>query len=335
MIWIDENYLNQISTSLALFKQVDRGIYNCRCPICGDSAKNKYRARGYFYEGTDSLIYYCHNCTECLSFSKYLEQYHPELYTQYLFEKFSRSHEKLDTNTKFSDIIAPKSDDIFASLESNNPLAIKYLRDRHIEQTFHFTHEFQQWVNSVVPMKFAKPRPDSRVVIPLRGPLGEVYGFQGRSIGDNAIKYITITFPGCPKLFGMDSVDMNRTYYVLEGPLNSLFVDNAIASCGGDIVATLSTVPHIKENAVIIYDNEPRNKTIKKQLDKAIDLGYTVLLWPRNFFEAQDINDIISHQISNNNASLQDAKSYILDTIKNNTYSGLSAKLELSSWAKC
>ena len=44
---IDVKYINLISSRLSKFKRVKPNLYNFRCPICGDSQKNKNKTRGY------------------------------------------------------------------------------------------------------------------------------------------------------------------------------------------------------------------------------------------------------------------------------------------------
>ena len=70
---------------------------------------------------------------------------------------------------------------------------------------------------------------------------------------------------------------------MVEGPLDSLFIDNCIAIAGAD-------VPNLDCNFTVIFDNEPRNKELLKQIEKTIDKGYNVCLWPQNL-RWKDIND--------------------------------------------
>ena len=65
------------------------------------------------------------------------------------------------------------------------------------------------------------------------------------------------------KIFGIDRWNKSETTYVTEGPLDSLFLKNAISSCGGDIVSAIKNFP--KENMIVVYDNEPRSPTIKRK----------------------------------------------------------------------
>ena len=158
------------------------------------------------------------------------------------------------------------------------------------------------------------------MVIPFRKEDGEVFAFQGRAFGDEPQKYITIILDNeHPKIFGLDKVDKNKTIYVVEGPIDSLFLKNCIAVAQSDL-----RVPQFKNNAVLVPDNEPRNEQVCKQIERCIDEGYSVCIWPQNIKE-KDINDMIL--AGNDSAEIQ-------EIIHNNTHKGLQAKTVFNSWKK-
>ena len=45
--FVDIKYIGLLSPNLSQFKKKKDGLYNFRCPYCGDSQKNKLKARGY------------------------------------------------------------------------------------------------------------------------------------------------------------------------------------------------------------------------------------------------------------------------------------------------
>ena len=334
---VDEHFLLcEISPTLENFSKKSKTLYNCKCPVCGDSKTNKFKARGYFMvsrEGT--VVYYCHNCGASMSLSTYIQSERPELYSRYMLEKIKGKGENKKPEKSISTLYKPKNHDILNSLERRNPFAIEYMRRRNLPtDTVYYTPEFQHYVNKLVPGKFKNPRPDKRIVIPLVGKNSVLYGIQGRAIDPSPVKYITIVFDGCPKIWGVDKVNFNKPYYVLEGPFNAMFLDNAIACCGGDLVDTLNKIDHVPDNAIIVYDNDPRNPDIVKKIKSAISKGYKVVIWPEKINSGNDINDIISERLRNNLSTLEDAKSYITGILENNTYQNLSASYKLKRWAK-
>ena len=119
------------------------------------------------------------------------------------------------------------------------------------------------------------------------------------------------------KIFGLNRIDKNKPLFAVEGPIDSLFLDNCIAVAGADF-------NKLPLDYTIIFDNERRNRELLKQIEKTIDNGYKVVLWPDNVKE-KDINDMIL-----SGKTKQEIKS----TIENNTYQGTMAKMRLTTWRK-
>jgi len=63
-----------------------------------------------------------------------------------------------------------------------------------------------------------------------------------------------------------------------------MFLPNAIAMAGADLGSSLN-----RDNAVIVFDNEPRNSEIVKRMSKYIDQGYKLSFWP-DYIPYKDIN---------------------------------------------
>ena len=160
-------------------------------------------------------------------------------------------------------------------------------------------------------------------IIPFFDADKNVHAYQGRAVVDSKIKYITIVLDDTiPKVYGLDTTDFGRDVYVFEGPIDSMFIPNAIATAGGDLVSAVSTLP--KDRLIIVYDNEPRSRETVKKIDKAIMQGYRVCIWPDNM-DHKDINDMVMAGLS---------QDFIKHIINNNTYRDLAAKLALNKWSK-
>ena len=165
---------------------------------------------------------------------------------------------------------------------------------------------------------------DPRIVLPFYNENGELVGVSGRAINNSPLRYLTMRFrDDVPLIFNLNSVDRTKTIYVTEGPIDSLFLPNGIAVAGSDF----KKIPEdIKDNAILVYDNEPRNKEIIKKMDEVIDLGYRVCIWnDKRITEYKDINDMIMSGLS---------ESEVVDIINSNTVYGLSAKLQLMEYKK-
>lgn len=341
-LWIDHKYVNLASSHLSLFKRKDRNLYNLRCPFCGDSVKNKNKARGYFFEREGKLIYRCHNCGCGYSLKNFLRNIDPVLFQEYSLEVFKETSDTVDEPTKFvSDItkFAKRRIDKFdvfrdlkkiSQLEPAHP-AKQYVVGRKIPTDKHYRlyycPRFYQWVNKHLPGKFntdlVTKHEHPRLVMPFIDENGYVFGFQGRSFAKNdSLRYITILLDeDRDKVFGMENIDTKEKVYVVEGPIDSLFLNNCIAMAGSDssFIKKLE-----KNNVVYIYDNEPRNKEIVSRIDKAIDSGYNVVVWPAEI-RVKDINDMVLSGLSTDE---------IRSIIDNNTFSGLTAKIKLNEWKR-
>jgi len=74
----------------------------------------------------------------------------------------------------------------------------------------------------------------------------------------------------------------------------------------------------------VIFDNEPRNKELLKQIERVIEKGHRVVLWPDQM-NWKDINDMIIHGYT---------KSQIQEIITDNTFCGAAAQLRFAEWRK-
>jgi hypothetical protein len=207
----------------------------------------------------------------------------------------------------------------------------KFVDARRIPNPYHAKlfccPNFKQFTNNLIPNKFDKEsieRDETRLLIPFFDKEKRLHAYQGRALGNSKVKYITIILDdSVPKVYGLDSVDLDKTTYVFEGPIDSMFVPNSIATAGGDLVSAIGTF-NDKQNMVIVYDNEPRSKDTIKKLDKAIMQGYSVCIWPENL-EHKDINDMVLAGLTSE---------FIQFIIKSNTYRDLAAKMALTKWSK-
>ena len=326
-MYTEIKYLNLLSIRLEKFKQKKPKLWNCRCPICGDSQRNKTKARGFFYESKGELFYKCHNCGYGSKFSNFLKQIDGTLYSQYRLEKFK------DSNTtripdKVVSVVKEKpvfNIDIVSSLTAiqnlnNSHPAREYLLNRRLPlDGLYWTDNFKEWTNSVKPDAFPDTNQDEgRIIIPFKDKEGVTFGFQGRSLGKTGLRYITILLQEeAPKIFGLNTVNYDKPVYITEGPFDSLFPDNAVAMAGSDAdVGTLGWRDYIW-----VYDNEPRNRQIVDRIAKHIGGGDKVVIWPSDIRQ-KDINDMVLAGID------------VQNIVQSNTYKGLTATLKFNQWRK-
>ena len=92
MTYVDLKYINILSGRLSLFKRKTNNLFNFRCPFCGDSQKNKLKARGYIYAKESKYSFKCHNCGTTSSIGNLIKHVDANLFKEYRTESF------LDTN---------------------------------------------------------------------------------------------------------------------------------------------------------------------------------------------------------------------------------------------
>ena len=327
-MYIEQKYLNIVSSQLLRFKKTNDFVWNFRCPYCGDSQKNSSKARGFVFRKESNLIYKCHNCGVGASFKNLLNHIDPKICNDYIFEKYKKNEPEVDigkfTQPKFMKGPSPlKSLKKVSSLKHDHPVK-RFVESRQIPSKGHYelfyAPKFYERVNKIIPNKFPSLKGDHpRLVIPFLDENNKMFAFQGRAFGNEIPKYITITLdPDKNKIYGLNRLDTKKPKLVVEGPIDSLFLDNCIAVGGADFTRLE------KENTTIVFDNERRNYEVLKQIEKTINLGYNVVLWPDDVKE-KDINDMV---ISGK------TKDEIQTIIKNNTYQGNMAKIRFTTWRK-
>ena len=325
MSYIDHKYINLISIRLSKFQKKQDNLYNFRCPYCGDSAKYKNRARGFFYRKNADMVFKCHNCGIGRTLGNFLKDLDITLHDEYVMERFKSGLTGRGSNTKEPEFKfekpvfkkTPLSELKKISELNNSHPAREYLSNRQIPEKyfskFYYAEDFHAWAKTDTKIK------ESRIIIPLLSKSGKLFGFQGRALDKTAkLRYITtILDDKYVKLFGLDSLDFNRTIYVTEGPFDSLFLSNAIAMCGSDVHLEKS----IYRDRIFVLDNEPRNLQIVQRYDKLITAGEKVVIWPTTI-KQKDINDMVISGLDPQNI------------IKENTFQGLEAKVKFTTWKK-
>ena len=316
---IDSKYIGLVSSRLGNFKRVKSDLYNFRCPICGDSKKNKTKTRGYLYTIKADVNFRCHNCGASMTFSNFLKEIDPVVHKQYVFERFKQGSTGRGTVVeepvfKFEAPTFKSSIDL--PLASTVDVSRIYLEKRKLDPTkFYYAERFVEYVNSHKQNLDVKEHP--RIIIPLYYEKNFV-GVQGRTLNSNSVKYITtIFYDEAPKIYGLDNIRRDAPVFVTEGPFASTFLLNSIAMCGADSDVRKWGV----STPVWVYDNEPRSKEITERLSTAIARGDSVVIWPTGI-EEKDINDMIlaGHDVQS--------------IVESNTYSGLEANLQFTTWKR-
>ena len=319
---VDSKYVGLVSSRLQKFKRVKDNLYNFRCPICGDSQKNKNKTRGYIYQVKNNTNFKCHNCGSSMSFNNFVKTIDPTLHKQYTLEKFKEGHTGRNfvvesPKLEFAKPVFKKS--INLPKASSDSRAKEYLVNRKIDpDKFYFADKFMEWTNTQKQTFDTILRDESRIVIPMYDETKNLIGFQGRALGKSFTKYITVMLDDdSPKIYGLEKIDRKQSIYIVEGPFDSTFVENSVAMCGSDIdVRSFDWSDYIW-----VLDNEPRNREIVNRVSRVINRGDRVVIWPNGLME-KDINDMVL------------AGHDVMSMLELNTYSGLEAKIKFNNWKK-
>ena len=331
-VYIDRKFLKLLSPKLGKFTQRREDLYNFRCPFCGDSQKNQFKARGYIYRKKDDYFYKCQNCGIGHSMYNFISHLDPEMVKEYALETYSNV--KVQIDVKVSDFKFEKP--IFKS-KINLP-KISELDDEHYAKKYclnrkfsvecldklYFAESFKQFVDEILPNNEKNLKEDDpRLIIPFFDIDGSLLAIQGRALRDSKIRYITIKInQDSIKIFGLDTVDKENKVYVTEGPLDSLFLSNAVATADANLTNAVNYIA--KDKLVLVFDNEPRNKDICRLMDEAIEKHFQICIWPE-MMQEKDINDMVLNGFSSEE---------IKDIIDNNTFVNLRAKFEYTQWKK-
>ena len=319
---VDSKYVGLVSSRLQKFKRVKADLYNFRCPICGDSQKNKNKTRGYIYSVKNNTNFKCHNCGASMSLSNFIKELDSSLHKQYTMEKFKEGHTGKNfvvEQPKFEFVKPIFKRNLNLPKASEVPIASEYLTKRKLNpEKFYFADKFKEWTNTQKVIFDIIGRDECRIIIPMYNENKNLIGFQGRSLVPNLVKYITVMLDeDAPKIYGLDEIQKNEAVYVTEGPFDSTFIRNSIAMCGADADVSNWGI----NNPVWIYDNEPRNREIVSRISRVIGTGQKVVIWPSTINQ-KDINDMVLAGLN------------VQSVVESNTYTGLQATLKFNLWKK-
>ena len=331
-LYTDQKYVGLISPRLELFKQVRQNLWNSRCPICGDSQKNRSKKRLYIYAKKQDLFVKCHNCGFGSNLGNFIKQLDPHLHSQYIVERYkagetgqrkSKEPEFHFEKPKFKPQPTKINLPSIGELDKEH-FARKYFESRKIPESFkdkvYFAEDFKEWAQSVSKIDYSNlGKEEPRMVIPFFDMEGKLIAAQGRALGKNELRYITVKVEeDSLKIYGLDRWNPEDHTYIVEGPIDSMFLPNCLAVAGGDLL----TYNGDKEKTTLIFDNEPRNiHTIKKIMD-SISKGWSVVIWSKER-KFKDINDLIISGLSTDE---------ILDMINTRTMKGLEADWAAREW---
>ena len=334
-VFIDRSFLLQVSTKLQRFSKKKDDLYNFRCPLCGDSQKNKLKARGFVYRKKNDYFYMCHNCGVSTTFYNFLKQVDENLLKEYTLERYkngetgNNNYPKPDFEEYKKEAPKFKKSLELPSIQSlpEAHFAKNYVQQRQIPEAFqsqlYFAEDFATFIQNLGIEKEGLHKNDPRLVIPFYDKEKNLVAIQGRALGESKLRYITLKLhDDNKKVFGLDRANTESMVYVTEGPIDSMFLENAVATADSNLESITDSLD--KSKVVLVFDNEPRNKEIVSKIEHAIDNHFNVVIWPE-FITEKDVNDMVLNNFSPDE---------IQDIVNKNTFINLRAKMEFVNWKK-
>ena len=333
-VFIERSFLLRLSPRLDRFTKKKDDLYNFRCPICGDSQKNKSKCRGFVFRKKNDYFYMCHNCGVSTTFYNFLKQVDPTALQEYQLERYKSGTDngnypkpefeefKTEKPTFKKALKLPSIDSL-----PETHFAKNYVQQRRIPEAFltqlYYAEDFKHFIKSLGIEKEGLHKEDKRLVIPFYDKEKNLVAIQGRSLGESKLRYITLKLhDDNKKVYGLDRINEDELVYVVEGPIDSMFLKNAVATADSNLESITNVLD--KSKVVLVFDNEPRNKEIVAKMEHAIDNHFNVVIWPE-FFEEKDVNEMVLSGFSPDE---------IQDIIDKYTFVNLRAKMEFVNWKK-
>jgi len=273
-----------------------------------------------------------------MHFGTLLKQLDGFQYNSYVMERFSEGlpsnqpHQKNELFKMSEPVFEKKNETLLDSLLDRldklprDHMAVQFCDKRKIPHTkfdkIYYIDDMRKISQLSEKYKEKIKTDEPRIIFPFYNENGSLIGITCRALNNEFIKYITIKIKEDEELiYGVDKLDKSKLIYVVEGPIDSLFLPNSIA-VSGTAFNKIQTLNLPKDKLVIIFDNQPRNKEVVKLLDRVVENNFQVVIWPQ-FQEEKDINDLV--------LSGKDP----LKIIKNNIFKGLEAKNKFIAWKRC
>lgn len=285
------------------------GQYNLRCPICGGSKSDLRSRNTHVYFDGGKFYYHCFQgrCIKKMPFSSFLKQHYPHIWQNLISYALvkrrplgEKKKEQEIRNFFFSGLTYFDNGELI-KITSGHPTAISAMSEvirRKIPKKY-----WSEWFVAVKSPQYSKMLGGKgntfgdRIIIPFYKRGGGWSYFQGRDLsGKHPAKYLNPEKDR--EIYRIDFVDWNRRFYITEGPIDSCFIDNAIATGGSAGLKQLIALDKFnahRRNAVFITDNFNVDDTGRADHMKLMRRGYTTFDWSKveNSTDYKDINDLV------------------------------------------
>ena len=279
-----KNYVeNYLLSHISKMKRSSK-YWMFRCPICGDSNKNKSKMRGYYYKSTNS--FHCFNCDKSAEGLYVITKLFGVNYKTILKEYLD--YIRTDYSTPVEELPEPKktietSPHIYRTFDKLNQKCIDFLEKRKIFNAPYLDGK-----------DFLYDSEEDKLIIPWNEKLYQTRVL-GKSTG-NKYKFEPYGFE--KDIYGLDEINPNENIFFLEGIFDKIFVYNSI--CIGGIYPTSHQFDILerelidKDNLVFLPDNYWVDLSSRKKLFQLHknNKNIKVFHWDKKN-KSKDINDNI------------------------------------------
>ncbi len=264
--------------------------FNFRCPVCNDSKDHWKGGRGHLLLNKTPYMYVCFN-GDCeagggINGQTFLREFFPDYHRQYIRQIVALSKESSELKekrkekakkalytverklpiiaeigkpdiTNVNDFIARNKDKL-ADMRSikDYPKALEFCAKRGLPEA-----QYKNWLYVDDDSSYIK----NRIVIPFKNSKGNMYFYQARTITGEEPKYKNAISDLRP-IFNYYEADFEKPVMIVEGPIDSLFLENAVALCG--VKYDTRMTDSIKYKYFIFDDDGAGRKTAQEHLEK-------------------------------------------------------------------
>tara|TARA_R110001606_G_scaffold14319_2_gene60679 strand:+ start:19224 stop:20249 length:1026 start_codon:yes stop_codon:yes gene_type:complete len=282
-------------------------VIKMKCNVCGDGDSGKKRGH-LIYDKSRNIIYYkCFNYGDCdaaekaWGASRWLKSYFPVFYKQYvteLLQTHGKSKKQKEKPIEKAKVKLTEEEKLLLAEEQSNakdfkPIlkagsslsakAIGVCMDRQLPGNI--------WKKFFVCNEGLYK---GRMIIPFYDNTGGIYYYQARDLVGRIPKYLNRKLGRDDAIYNWFSIDNTKPVMVTEGPIDSMFLENAVATMGlsftNKVQAKLDSI-----NSYYLLDNDLAG--YKKSIELIKERKY-VFLWKKFLKEKRipdkykDINDV-------------------------------------------
>mgnify|MGYP003629552799 FL=1 len=310
--------------------------YNGCCPICKEG--NSWGKKKRFYYIPDKELAYCHNC----GYSKKALTFITEVTNKSLHEIINEVKEfdieilPIEEPKEVKKVIDKSLPEDCINLSDISQIeyykdntvvktALQLIKDRKLNKGINKPKTFYLSLKDVVHK--------NRLILPFYDENDDIIFYQSRGLTKKDLferpKYLSKV--GAERsLYGMQNINSNLdNVFIFEGPIDSYFVENGLATCGiterSDKMFTSLQKEQINKlnlyEKIYVLDNQYCDKAALSKSIILADNNEKVFIWPKELKRFKDFNDIC---VAGNKDKIKP------EFILKNTHSGLKAKLLLT-----